>query len=166
MVLRNVVSNTVYKHFLTLTVALSMMLDSNDERRNAYLEYANELLVCFVQNCLNIYGDTFTVFNVHGLIHLHEDVNFFKCSLNDISAFQFENYLQTLKKHVRQGLNPVAQVAKRLTEIEKSNGKSFHKNMTTYISEKTDKDSCFLLHNEEFAFVKEKRADPSWSATS
>ena len=47
----------------------------------------------------DIYGSTFTVYNVHNLLHLHEDVSFFNCSLNDVSAFQFKNHLQVIKEH-------------------------------------------------------------------
>ena len=100
----------------------------------------------------------FTVYNVHSLIHLSSDVEHFKCSLNDVSAFPFENYLQTLKKSVRQSQNPIAQVTKRLTELEKSRFKCVVKNKFPRIST-TPKDGCFLLKNNDFAFVKEKRQD-------
>ena len=159
LVLRNVVSDNIYKHFLTLTVALSIMLDSDDDKRNSYLGYANELIVYFVKKCKDIYGDTFTVYNVHSLTHLHEDVEFFKCSLNDISAFQFENHLQSLKKSVRKAENPIAQIAKRQAEFQNANAKpNVNKGLTMYVSTKM-KDSCFLLNTEHFAFVREKRQD-------
>ena len=75
-----------------------------------------ELLLYFVHEASRIYGDTFTVYNVHGLVHLADDLQF-KCSLNDLSAFPFENYFQRLKKYVRNGNNPVVQLAKRLHEL-------------------------------------------------
>ncbi len=76
-------------------------------------------------------------------------------------AFHLKNYLQTLKKMVRQSRNPIAQVAKRLTELEKS---TKHRRVA-----KRDVHSCiyhikgwlFPLDNEDFAFVKEKRSDGS-----
>ena len=40
------------------------------------------------------------VYNVHNLLHLSRDVKVFNCSLNHISAFPFENYLQKLKRLV------------------------------------------------------------------
>jgi hypothetical protein len=73
------------------------MLDTNDDRRNAYLPYARELITHFVQGCEAIYGNTFVVYNVHNLLHLPDDVEFFQTSLNDISCFPFENYMQQLK---------------------------------------------------------------------
>ena len=46
-----------------------------------------------------VYGETFAVYNVDGLIHLGEDMRF-GSSLNGISFFLFENYFQILKKFV------------------------------------------------------------------
>ena len=111
---------------------------------------------CFVHKCKDIYGSTFTVYNVHNLLHLHEYVSFFNCSLNDVSAFQFENYLQVIKKLVRSSQNHLVHVAKRLTEIEKSSGQSGHHTNggQTFVST-SRKDMCFLMNTEEYAFVKE-----------
>jgi len=58
------------------------------------------------------------VYNVHNLLHLNEESNYFQCSLNDISAFRFENHLQQIKQLVRHGQNPLAQVCNRLNEAE------------------------------------------------
>ena len=80
----------------------------------------------------------------------------FKCSLNDISAFPFENYLQSIKRKVRNAQNPIAQVTKRLAEQEhaKPTTKKSHKR---YVSAKP-RDGCFILE-KEIAFVREKRDD-------
>ena len=57
----------------------------------------------------------------HGLMHIYEDCEYFNSSLNSLSAFPFENYLQTLKRYVKNRNNPIVQVAKRLSEIEAAN---------------------------------------------
>ena len=57
------------------------------------------LLNYFVVQFTQVYGETFAVYNVHGLIHLGEDMRF-GSSLNGISFFLFENYFQILKKFV------------------------------------------------------------------
>ena len=77
MALRNIVSKELFHNFLSLSIAVSILLDTNRERKNAYLEYAKSLLVFFVKNCKHNYGDTFTVYNVHSLLHLPDDVKKF-----------------------------------------------------------------------------------------
>lgn len=122
------------------------------------MDYARQLLRYFVKNCKNIYGDTFTVYNVQSLFHFVHDVQTFDRSLNDISCFPFENYMQQLKKHVRNGQNPIVQVAKQMGEIASSGTKVTHKCNFTRVATVAErfKDSCFLLNNK-FAFVREKR---------
>lgn len=99
------------------------------------------------------------MYNVHSLKHLSDDVRHFKCSLNDISPFPYENHLQTIKRLVRNANNPIVQVKKRLTEVEYF-GFDYHavKSNMTCISTKT-RNGCFLLLNEDFAFIKEKKND-------
>lgn len=71
-----------------------------------------------MSSCAGIYGPTFTVYNVHSLIHLCEDSRNFDLSLDDISSFPFENYLQVIKKFVRKPESPLSQIVKRIGELE------------------------------------------------
>ena len=161
IVLKNTVSSQLYAHFVTLTVAVSIMLDSDERKRAAYLDFSADLMRHFVSSCPALYGKTFTVYNVHALLHIHEDVSRFRCSLNDICCFPYENYLQQIKRLVRTGQNPLAQVSKRLVEIEHAQGNSTAQPKAKpqmYISSKR-RDSCFLLEDESFAFVQERRGD-------
>ena len=100
--------------FLTLSVAMSIMLDSRCATTGSYLQYACDLLRYFVTKAKDLYGTTFTSYNVHNLVHLHEDIIHFGTSLDNFSCFPFENYLQIMKKFVRKAHNPVSQVAKRV----------------------------------------------------
>ena len=161
IVLKNVVSDELYQHFLALSIAVSIMLDNNANKRNSYVAYARQLLEVFVRNCKHIYGNTFSVYNVHGLLHLPDDVQFFQCSLNEISCFPFENHMQQLKKLVRNGHNPIAQVARRLGERTNSYLKPSVKHRFTSVGTISSKlkDSCFLLGDNKFAFIQEKRDD-------
>ena len=138
---------------------MSILLNSCETERSAYLDYAQGLMVYFVRQSKHIYSDTFVVYNVHNLIHLCEDVISFKCSLNDVSAFQYENYLQILKKFVRKAQNPIAQVTKRFSELEQSGWRKERKDTVAANVSTKRKDSCFLLRNEKFAFVKEKQQE-------
>lgn len=161
VVLKHVVSKDLYQHFLCLSIAMSILLDSNDDKRNSYLEFAQELLHYFVENAKLVYGETFTVYNVHSLKHLPEDVRYFNCSVNDISCFPFENYMQQLKKCVRNGQNPIVQVAKRLEEIMDTGEKQPVRSNYSKVGTVSDnfKDSCFLLEGNKYAFVQEQRSN-------
>ena len=97
---------------------MSIFLTQDPNKRNSLLEYGEKLLACFVKNSTRLYGNKFLVYNVHSLLHLADDVRFFNASLDEISAFPFENYLQTVKKFIRSPTNPIAQVVKRIQEYE------------------------------------------------
>jgi len=118
VVLKNVLEPNLYKHFLSLSVSISIMLMQNNNMRELYLEYACKLLHHFVANGERMYGENFLVYNIHSLLHLGDDVRFFKAPLDEFSAFAFENYLQMLKRLVRFMSNPIVQVVKRVHEYE------------------------------------------------
>ena len=58
VVLRGIVSDSMYRHFLALSVSVSIMLNSSEKVRSAYLDYAQQLIVYFVNRCEHVYGDT------------------------------------------------------------------------------------------------------------
>ena len=152
VVLRGILPDNLYQHFLSLSIAISIMLDMNTAKRSSYLQYARELITHFVNNCKSLYGDTFVVYNVHNLLHLPDDVEYFQVSLNEISCFPFENFMQKLKRLVRSAQNPIAQVVKRLAELKYSDQKQPCDWRYTHISTKL-KDSCFMLKDNNYAFV-------------
>lgn len=119
VVLKGVLSPELYKHFLSLTVSISILVLGNAEKRQQLLQYACRLLHHFVTNSDTMYGENFLVYNVHNLLHLADDVQFFDTSLDGISAFPFENFLRTLKRFVRStSVSAIAQVVKRIQELE------------------------------------------------
>ena len=105
---------------LTLTVALSVLLNADYNFRNSHLEYARELLIYVMKHSPRVYGDIFVSYNVHALIHIADDVEHYGSSLNGIIAFQFENHLRGIRKSVKKAQSPISQVAKRIAEMEKS----------------------------------------------
>lgn len=157
VVLKDILPDDQYHHFLCLTVGMSILLESDPEQREAYLQYSRNVLHFFVENSAEFYGNTFCVHNIHSLLHLHEDVEDFKCSLNDISAFPFENHLQSIKRMVRNAQNPIAQVTKRIVEKKQANLSKTSSQKRFYVSANI-RDSCFFLE-DQIAFVREKRAD-------
>ncbi|KAK6191229.1 hypothetical protein SNE40_002965 [Patella caerulea] len=157
VVLKKVLS---YTHFLTLTVAMSILLSTDPATRNANVDYADQLLLFFVKNCNKIYGGTFNVYNIHNLVHLADDVRTFDCSLNEISAFPFENYLQCIKKSIRNSNNPIAQVVKRQRELESADTEmEFSTCKPKFKINTTEKNKYFLLTSSAFCIIREIRAD-------
>lgn len=82
------------------------------------------------------------------LLVIAGDCENFNYSLNDISCFPYENFLQRIKKSVRNSLNPTAQVAKFDFEYQPCFGQLPKKLILTKVP-KEDKGNCFLL-NELF----------------
>ena len=78
---------------------------------------------------------------MHGLRHIADDAEYFGLLLDEISAFQFENYLQKLKHLVRSIKIAVCQVTTRLSEIDFIDTKSEANTKVTI----KPKDNCFLL---------------------
>ena len=53
---------------------MNIILSSNDRKRRSSINYAKKLLQYFVVKAKDLYGPTFTSYNVHSLIHLPDDV--------------------------------------------------------------------------------------------
>ena len=155
LVLKGVVDDEIYFHFLTLSTAMRVFLESNNEVRNHYKNYAKDLLVFFVQKAPTLYGNTFVTFNIHSLIHLFEDVEYFNTSLDNISAFPFENFMQCIKRSVRNANNPVSQIVKRIQEIELTNSQRLKKYLYTKIST-NQRDSWFMLLSKDVVLIKQQ----------
>ena len=98
--MKSVIHKEAYHHFLCLSVAVSILLNSNHDERERLKGYAKSLLKYYVSQASKFYGEIFVVYNVHSFIHLADDVDG-EISLNEINAFPFKNYLQKLKKIVR-----------------------------------------------------------------
>ncbi|XP_047142039.2 uncharacterized protein LOC124816529 isoform X1 [Hydra vulgaris] len=160
--LKSILKPDLYKHFLTLSVAVTILLSHDKDKRVQYLEYAQKLLEHYVRHCQKFYGDNFVVYNVHNLLHLADDVRFFNLSLDEISAFSFENFFQTLKKYVRTPKNPLVQVAKRIEEsenIEHIRKGNIKLKQREWRLSTLPRDSIVLLKNNTYAQIIEVRTN-------
>src|SRR6185436_19723373 len=111
-----VVQDEIYNNFMLFSVAL-YILSSATLSSTQFCSYAEGLLVAFVEHCKQLYGAESIVYNVHGLVHLADDVRRHG-PVHNFSGFPFENYLGTLTKLVRKAHLPLSQVVRRLLEIE------------------------------------------------
>ena len=80
--LKGTVSSPICINFLSLSVAIRIMLEENQDYRNEHLEYVHKLLVYSVASSREFYSNSFCSYNVHCLIHLHNDVSNFGCNLD------------------------------------------------------------------------------------
>ena len=113
VVLSGQIHPTMYQNYLLLFVGIHILL--NERLSSEYNQYAHDLLETFVKHFYQIYGNDMAVYNVHGLVHLAGEARRFG-SLDNISAFPFENFLSKLKKMVRKPKFALAQVIRRLSE--------------------------------------------------
>ena len=113
IVLCDKIHTNIFGNFLLLFVGIHILLNENLSRR--FNGYAHDLLVAFVEHFCQIYGNDMAVFNVHGLVHLAAEAENYG-SLDNVSAFPFENYMSQLKRLVRKPHFPLPQVIRRLSE--------------------------------------------------
>ncbi|KAG8227301.1 hypothetical protein J437_LFUL004850 [Ladona fulva] len=105
----------VYNHFISLHYAIRIL--SSRLYASQQLQYARSLLKYFVSNFHLVYSLRSLSYNVHGLLHLADDVQLHG-PLDNFSAFKFENKLQQLKKLIRKHDKPLQQIARRIFEKE------------------------------------------------
>ena len=164
IVLKSVLSSDVFLHFLCLHVAMSILLQTDNQIRKTYLDFASQLLHFFAKQSSHFYTPTFAVYNVHSLTHLHQDVANMQCSLNSISAFPFENFLQHLKQSIKDSRNPIVQAARRKQEFELSHPNIVNKKNKYKYSTRLG-DSCFLMQNKKICILKEMVDEKTFRCT-
>lgn len=112
MCLLNILYKPKYKHFLLFHTAIyilvSKLADSSE-----WVDYAQSLLEKFVSQVQTLYYKELLVYNMHSLLHLGDDVK-----LDQFSAFEFENYMQPIKRMLRANSSHLSQVVKRISEIQ------------------------------------------------
>ena len=113
VILAHALPNPMYKNFLLFSMGIHILISPS--LCHAMCDLAHKLLVAFVRHFGDMYGKDKLVYNVHGLVHLANEVRLHG-NLDNISAFPFENFLGQLKKMVRSPKNPLQQVIRRLSE--------------------------------------------------
>lgn len=114
VILKDILDPEIYLNFMTLHCATFIL--SHKILCHSLNSKAEELMKSFVLMFEILYGRELISYNVHGLIHLAEDVRNFG-DLEEFSAFGFENFLQKLKKLIRKPEKPLHQINNRLHEI-------------------------------------------------
>lgn len=84
-----------------------------------HINYAQFLLEHFVDSFGILYKNYFISHNVHGLLHITEDVKHFG-SIEQFSAFRFENFMYFIKRLIRKSEKPLQQLFNRYNEIKRN----------------------------------------------
>lgn len=121
VVLKNVVNQEIYDHFLHYVCAYRMLAAPGTCRENAPI--ADMLLQRFVEIYPHIYGADRVSYNVHGLLHLAAEVVRFG-TIDSFEAYRYENYMQEMKKLVRKDNKILQQLFKRLSEMNSLNAET------------------------------------------
>ena len=111
--LKDKIAKPLYDNFLLLSVAIHFL--ANPALYADFCDYAHSLLLLFVEHFSELYGADRVSYNVHGLVHLAEDVKQHGY-LDLFSGFPFESFLGQLKKLVRKPNFMLQQVIMRLAE--------------------------------------------------
>lgn len=113
---KNLVSDKFYNNFLTLHVAISVLISEKRCKEPTCINYAEELLNLFAEQFKKLYTQKKCSPNVHGLRHLANDARKFG-ALDNFSAFKFESFIARVKPLLRQGNCPLQQIDRRLSEL-------------------------------------------------
>lgn len=139
IVFKDILSPKVYNHFITFSLASSLMISQYYSRLENYILYANDLIKHFICQSIKIYGPDFVSHNIHNFLHLCDCVKLYG-SLDNCSAFPFENFMQQLKKKVRKSAQPLQQVVRRI--IEEVNNVHCVNNISNEVSKKFLMEHC------------------------
>lgn len=113
VVLKDQLPYNVYEHFLLLFCATTIC---SSRHYFQFLNVARSMLNQFVEIFIEIYGMEYVTSNIHNLSHLVDEVERYG-EIDSFSAYPFETMLGKMKRMVRTGSEPLAQVANRLVEI-------------------------------------------------
>ena len=152
-----------YNHFLQLQCASFILLSPN-ACNVEWNSFAKSLLCKFVRNIPLLYSSEYLVYNMHCLLHLHEDALKYG-NLNNASCFPFENFMQILKRSTRGKKHIVKQIVNRKSELSyvkseqtkaggdrRSSRCLFWKSFA--LSTKSG-DNCFRLKNDQIVIITE-----------
>lgn len=147
-VLKDVLSKKLYQHFMKLCVGICILMNENLVTK--YGHDADNMLREFVSDSRAIYGDKFVVYNVHSLVHLYDSAKRYR-SLENCSAYSFENYLHKLKTLIRSPRKPLVQAVRRLHELDVNlpGQCDLHNCMDLHISNKSP-DNCYILNSGKY----------------
>lgn len=149
VVMYNLLDEQLYKHFLFLHAAIRILVSKTPSKQ--HLRFAELALQKFVLRCEILYGPTFQTYNVHGLLHLPDDVKRFG-SLDSFSAFPYENNMSIFNKYCRKPSQPLQQFFNRMAEkqIHDNNSREVDSSIRVSMSHNNDGSNRFQYRKIQF----------------
>lgn len=132
VILKGNITEEKYNHFLLVHVAMRIL--SSAHSTIDQVRYAGQCLKRYVYEFGQIYGEHHLVYNLHSLSHLADDYEHLNGPVDAYSAFPFETFLGHMKKLLRGTKRPLAQLQRRLSEME--NNSKVMKNLAFQYVEK------------------------------
>lgn len=96
IVFKNLLPQNQYEHFLLFHSACRILTIKKFITKYAHV--AKSYLQRFVDTWPLLYGSTSMAISVHNLRHVADDCIYHKCTLDQLSAFSFENYMGKMKR--------------------------------------------------------------------
>lgn len=114
IILKEFLNYDVYHNFMVLHTAVTIL---SCDYYHQHISVAEQLIKDYINQYAQLYGSDSVGSNVHNLCHIVQDVKNYG-NLSQISSYAFENYLGKIKMLLRSGNRPLAQIAKRIRELE------------------------------------------------
>jgi hypothetical protein len=114
VLLKGKLSDAQYCHFLNFHCAMRILRNRESVKDDELLDTAQNFLEDYVKNYNKFFGANQIVYCVHSLLHLVRDVRKFHLPLDDLSCYDFENFLKELLNSVNSGSKITTQIRNRL----------------------------------------------------
>lgn len=147
----------VKENFMLFFVSYRLLMEKDDEVRNANLELAQDLLNRYVESFAKVYGPGYVSYNIHNALHMPLFVKYLG-PLDRFSSYGPENYYQLLRHWIRKPSDYFTQIYNRWYQTR---GVPIKKTgMASRFGSKTmkanQKDSCVLMRNDEVYVITKK----------
>lgn len=152
--LKRVLTTEKFDHFLHLHTAMYIL--ATETQSNEWLNFAEQLIDKFVSLIPKLYYKEMMVYNFHSLTHITDEVRIHGC-LDRFSAFEFESFMQKIKRLLRSNSCHLSQVVNGLEEITRNNfnhttaAGNFTRGKSLSIN---DRDNCYLTDDGRYCIIK------------
>lgn len=146
-VLKNILKADQFYHFLLLSTALRLF--SKKESSILHLDNAQAMINEFVTLFPQFYVLKHVNYNVHSLLHLPQYIKMYG-PIDSFSGYKFENYMQELKKSIKNPNHILQQIHNRLLERQILNDKLLSSGITKSCENKNSNKTNSFTYNKHF----------------